>query len=810
MPATAHEPKDAPVTFEYLARYRKLLREFCRSHVPSLAPFASDKFAVFAVTLDKKPTEFRHITSTSTCFSSLDLCPDESSHKLKSHFQSLGERFAESAINSDLGDVWRSDKAAEVYCSCRGLPYVLTKLKGWHPKIDDHLWRITYQLKSFGRQPRRFAIGEARPPVGNETRAEAKKAWYPPNAYHTYWALEILRALDGDKFKEGRAKSRNFRALLDAKEQMRLWARQQLGVQIALHVGKSSKLDSDQLAWSLAILVSEPNTYESNLVEQDLIIQAFSCLFGTQQPIGTWRHYEPLFHYPHVGNAYCYVFETFAALLGQALKPKAEFLRIVLKERASDLVRLWKYADATKAEVHDSKGNLGGGFGWTSGHTVSRGVESWATASVFEYAQTLRILLGIWTRDQALNSLNHKVTSRTKKDAIVDLHKRTRTWTHPDLPDLLASMFINPMAQVPSTAALDPDRPLIGEKSSRSAIFFGPPGTGKTFLISALADAIGWKYVELHPSHFVSEGLPDVQRTADRIFSELMELDHVVILFDEIDELVREREMEPDQFGRFLTTSMLPRLAELWKARKVIYFVATNHIEFFDRAVTRSERFDAIIFLSPPSFEIKCGQILKLLRDRYKKTVKFGDDVSREAICAAFPRASCDEAEKIPDGEARKAARAAALPPSNTISKFALIRFDELDGLALQLSDILGKSKIITAEMLSESLKRLKDGKARSLGEYCRFTSDPDAYERFDASKNASWIVTEIDGLDLKQDELPAPVKRVGDRTVGEIAALVEAAVGDYKNVKVPGFAPEPAQSDGAKLMLGAIRLKKL
>jgi hypothetical protein len=447
---------------------------------------------------------------------------------------------------------------------------------------------------------------------------------------------------------------------------------------------------------------------------------------------------------------------------------------------------------------------LGGGYGWTSGHAVSRGVESWATASVFAYAQTLRILLGIWTRDQALNSLNHKVTSRTKTDAVVDLHKRTRTWTHPDLPDLLASMFVNPMAQIPSTETLDPDRPLIDEESSRSAIFFGPPGTGKTFLISALADAIGWKYVELHPSHFVSEGLPDVQRTADGIFSKLMELDHVVILFDEIDELVRERELEPDQFGRFLTTSMLPRLAELWKARKVIYFVATNHIEYFDRAVTRSERFDAIIFLSPPSFESKCKRILDLLKDKYEKAATFSDDVSLEAICAAFPRSTCEDAEKIPKEGARKKATAALPPPSSTISKFALLRFDELDGVALQISEVLADSKTITANVLSESLGRLKDGKARGLGEYCRFIFDQDRYERFDASKNALWIVTDIEGTDLKGEQLPAPVKRLGEGVV------VEAAIGDYKNIKVIGFVPDSVHSHGGKALLGAVRLRKL
>jgi hypothetical protein len=306
MPMTAQEEKDTSVSFDFLAKNRKLLKEFCRFHVPSLTPFWVDDLAVFAVTLDTKPTEFRHITSTATCFSSLDLCPDELGHGKKSHFHDSGRRFADSAISASL-EKWRSDKAAEVYCSCRGLPYVLIRLDGWVPQIDDHLGRITYQLQQPIEEQKRFAVGEAAPPAGKQTPEEAKKGWYPPNAYHTYWALEILRVLEADKFANGRKASQNYHALSGAEEQMRLWARQQLGVQVALHAGKSSKLDSDQLAWSLAILVTEPSKYESNLVEQDLIRQAFKCLFGTQEPIGTWRHYEPLFHYPNVGNAYCYV-----------------------------------------------------------------------------------------------------------------------------------------------------------------------------------------------------------------------------------------------------------------------------------------------------------------------------------------------------------------------------------------------------------------------------------------------------------------------------------------------------------------------
>lgn len=54
---------------------------------------------------------------------------------------------------------------------------------------------------------------------------------------------------------------------------------------------------------------------------------------------------------------------------------------------------------------------------------------------------------------------------------------------------------------------------------------------------------------------------------------------------------------------------MLPKLAELWDARKILYFVATNHINYFDSAIIRSHRFDALTLVSPPSFSAKIGEL---------------------------------------------------------------------------------------------------------------------------------------------------------------------------------------------------------
>jgi hypothetical protein len=185
-------------------------------------------------------------------------------------------------------------------------------------------------------------------------------------------------------------------------------------------------------------------------------------------------------------------------------------------------------------------------------------------------------LLGIWTREAAARQLNAITLRQSSEKAILELSERGDTWTmgadHYNAANQLMALYVNPVRFSKSDDELEPDSQPIATHQARAAILFGPPGTSKTTLSRNVACAIGWEYVELHASHFVADGLPNVQRTADGIFRDLMQLDRTVILFDEIDELVRAREKDSDAFGRFLTTSMLPKLAELWSGRKVIYF----------------------------------------------------------------------------------------------------------------------------------------------------------------------------------------------------------------------------------------------
>jgi len=805
---SGEQKQDSTPAFDVLARHRKSLQQFCHSHLPSVGYFLSKntiELPIFRLSDDENELKhFRHITSTATCYASIEECPAKfrPTEEGSPDFKELGLSFAKKAIDLSPSERWKSDGAAGIYCSARGLPFVLSKLDTWHSKIDEHLARIFYQLQI---EPERFAIGEADKAPANATEAEKAaetKSWYKPNAYHTYWTLEVLRMLQKFQKQDGYSKSTEVAKALAYRPQLLQWARQQLGFQISLHTAWSSLLDSDQLAWSLAILISQPQMYQSNLAEQDFIRQGFKCLFSTQEKVGTWRHYGPLFHYPHAGNAYCYVFETFAAILNEALKPGAEFVRNTLREYSKELFRLWEYAISAQTK------RPGGQLAWSSGHRIKPTLESWATASVFAYAQGLRRLIGLWTADEALSSLNYRPTFPTQDEAKKKLLERSSIWSCTDLAERLTTMFINTVAQPNRDQEEDPDEPLIRDYFPCSAIFFGPPGTSKTKLVSAIAGSIGWKYIELHPSHFVADGLPQVQQTADVIFRKLMELDHAVVLFDEIDELVRERDIEPDQFGRFLTTSMLPRLAELWKGRKVMYFVATNHIEYFDRAVTRSERFDAIIFMSPPAFSVKVDRLTRILKDTYHSELVLSSELTQSVIDAAMPEKECNEAaeksRRNSDSNAlKKELQSLRLPPESALAKFVLLRWDELDELAFQIARLESKDKItLTKDNLAKALGNIADGSSRSMADYCRFRIEQQTYERFDRSRKARWIVREIDGVAGVGARLPEPVIEENG------AWFIDTTVGPADQVNVKGYSVERAYIEG-KGLPGVLRLKK-
>jgi hypothetical protein len=707
------------LSFEELTEARRSLQSFCRLyHVPSLLAVQSGISFKLVPSETKKldDGELHHPTTTTTCLSSAFDCPARYRTDEFKRAEDIKAKLTEAAFRRQD---WTSDGSAGVYCRCRAFPMIIRSSVSLDQRIDAHLEAILGQLK---KQPDRFGIGEA-----EVSRPE--KEWYPPNAFHTYWTLEILRLIEilfNTEYK--RLSDTGAFDLGRRRDGMILWARQQLGSQLGLHSGSppSSMLDSDQLAWALAIFLRFDRALKVNLENRDFTKQALRCLFSTQID-GTWRHYKPLFHYEEAGNAYCYVFETFAALLQCALLegPEAAMFRDLLKPYGKNLMDLWLYADSTKIPLAQG----GKEIGWCSGHRTNvTEPESWATASVFSYAQALRQLTGIWCREEALFSRQTSRTRDTEKRAATKIAEQGQTWGKgAPVSEQLWTLFVNPVRKQGPGDILEPDSQPIEEHQARSAILFGPPGTGKTTLVRAMADVVKWEYVEIHASHFVADGLPNVQKTADKIFRQLSELDRTVVLFDEIDELVREREMEKDAFGRFLTTSMLPKLAELWEARKIIYFVATNHINYFDSAIIRSHRFDALILVSPPAFASKIRELTDLLSQVYGH-VRLEFEIQEEIVEKELEKlVNSRPALGAADTEEKRWLEQ-ILEPDSALAKFALLRWDELKELAYRLDLLLkGQSPsrtVIPNGVLKQALQLVADSQWRKNRSYVDYMRD--------------------------------------------------------------------------------------
>jgi hypothetical protein len=240
--------------------------------------------------------------------------------------------------------------------------------------------------------------------------------------------------------------------------------------------------------------------------------------------------------------------------------------------------------------------------GWCSEHAFGKPtIESWTSATVLES------MLSVYSLAQAVDRrlvLKH-FASVSPSDVGWPKWQRWASYKLEAEPEQDVKILAYLDRVIVESIGNNPRRLPRSSEKNVSLLLFGPPGTAKTTVVKALSDGLNWPLVFLSPGNFIERGLEYIEAQAKLVFDMLQRMSQAVVLFDECDELFRDRKPLPgtDQVRNitaFVTASMLPKLQDLHDRGRIVFAICTNHLESMDPAIKRGGRVDHIIGIGPP------------------------------------------------------------------------------------------------------------------------------------------------------------------------------------------------------------------
>ncbi|MEH0841265.1 AAA family ATPase [Micromonospora sp. CPCC 205711] len=180
----------------------------------------------------------------------------------------------------------------------------------------------------------------------------------------------------------------------------------------------------------------------------------------------------------------------------------------------------------------------------------------------------------------------------------------------------------------------------LGVQPPRGVLLYGPPGCGKTYLVTALAGSGKANVLSVKGAELLSKWVGESERAVRELFRRAREAAPTLIFLDEVDALapVRGQATDGGTTDR-VVAALLTELDGVEALRNVVVVGATNRPDLVDPALLRPGRLERLVYVPPPDGPAR-SEILRAA----SRTVPLAEDVELAALgeeLTGFSAADC-------------------------------------------------------------------------------------------------------------------------------------------------------------------------
>ncbi len=199
----------------------------------------------------------------------------------------------------------------------------------------------------------------------------------------------------------------------------------------------------------------------------------------------------------------------------------------------------------------------------------------------------------------------HEVVPTAMREFYVE---RSKVWWHDvgGLEDVKEALTDNLIAAMKEPTKFTK----MGIKPPKGALIYGPPGCGKTLIARALATESGANMILVKGPELLSKWVGESEKGIREIFRKAKAASPCVVIFDELDSLVRSKSGEGG-VSETVLSQLLTEIEEGISSRVVVIGI-TNRPDVLDSSLLRTGRLDLVLYVAPPDERGRL-EIIKIL-----------------------------------------------------------------------------------------------------------------------------------------------------------------------------------------------------